>query len=701
MKKIGLFLLAVVLIATGCQNDDSLGSNGKRPDTADEVFTATIEEQTRTYLGDAGAVVWRGEDMMTLYKKSGFVQKYTVLGDGGTDMATLRYYPGADSLNTQSDVAYEYNYAVYPHLFDAATHDDGAAAAVAAMSADGKLTVNLSCLAEQDYTNDPTVSFEDGKALMTAKSLGTSLPFYNALAMLRLNLCSEYKDTFTVKEIRLKADQPLHGTAVVDMTLDKPYAVIQDAATEENTVTKMPFTTAFKISEGCGMLGLDNNVEGSGGHDFYLLLPQGTYTNFSVEVDAMYYENGTVESNPEGNELHYAMTWDELEFTRNQIKKVHRPFSAVLSCNDVVYATVLEGLAAAKANGQQELNVKLELGGYLYWPFFEAYKENIISDIDIPMTIDGDNKTLILSDPTYTPTLFSSYKQPVTLKNITFKGTTHYVGLGHYIKSSSDKFDITLDNVTFSNVEVLLWAFGAQRAAITTYLGTTTFNNCTIIGSKTSDADPYKGELAGAKDLINPDPAFCYDILASNSAHMHFNGGTYGKIFTYEHAALTANDKTTIDYLYHSGGKLQNWLTSVNSGAVIHKMDVRPAAAANGANIEINEGGKVEVMNIYEIALRSGRSRHIVFANGTVDQMTLFGKTNELTYEIVAPEGNTTMTVTSSVDADGRISYVIKNPVNEATIKVSTTTTTTDAEGNATATTSTAEYALSAYLATA
>lgn len=104
--------------------------------------------------------------------------------------------------------------------------------------------------------------------------------------------------------------------------------------------------------------------------------------------------------------------------------------------------------------------------------------------------------------------------------------------------------------------------------------------------------------------------------------------------------------------------------------------------------------------NIHEIALRSSK-RHIVFANGTVDQMTLFGKTNELTYEIVAPEGNTTMTVTSSVDADGRISYVIKNPVNEATIKVSTTTTTTDAEGNATATTSTAEYALSAYLATA
>lgn len=701
MKKFGVFLLAFVCLATGCKNDEMEGpNNGKRPDTSDEVFTAIIDGATRTYLGDEGAVVWDGEDMMTLFKKSGYVQKYTVLGDGGTDIATLRYYPGADSLNTKSDISYDYNYAVYPHLFDAATHDEGAAAAVSAMSADGKLTVNLTCLAEQSYTDNPNVSFENGKALMTAKSDNTSLPFNNALAMLRLNLCSEYKDTFTVKEIRLKADQPLHGSALVDMSLDKPYAVIQDEATAENTVTKMAFETAFPITKGCGLLGLDNNIEGEGGHDFYLLLPQGSYTNFTVEVDALYYENGTVEENPNENELHYAMRWDELEFTRNKIKKVHRPFSAVLSCNDVVYATVLEGLEAAKAKGEQELNVKLELGGYLYWPFFEAYKENIISDIDLPMTIDGENKTLILSDPTHTPTLFSSNNQPVTLKNITFKGTTHYVGLGHYIKNNKTPFDITLENVTFDKMEVLLWAFGAQRAAITAYYGTTTFNNCTILGSKTSDIDPYKSELSGAKDLIHTDPAFCYDILASNSARMIFNGGSYGTIFTYEHAALTANDKTTIDYLYHSGGKSSSWLTSVNNGAVIHEMDVRPLAAANGANIEINEGGKVEVLNLHEIALRSAK-RHIVFANGTVDQMTLFGKANEITYEIVAPEGNTTMSVSTTTDSEGRISYVIKNPVNEAVVKVSTTTTTTDAEGNETATTTTTEYTLSAYLANA
>ena len=168
MKNIITGFIAIVSMAiVGCTKDNTAAISALNED-----FAATMEvEQTRTSLGGGGGALWSDGDVVSIFKKSGYHQKYMVEA-GGSSTATLKYAdesaPHGQNLSR--------NYAVYPY---SANH---------AIDEQGVLTLDLSPLAEQSHTEG---SFDNMKAAMTAVSDDNNLSFFNALSTLRVKLCSD------------------------------------------------------------------------------------------------------------------------------------------------------------------------------------------------------------------------------------------------------------------------------------------------------------------------------------------------------------------------------------------------------------------------------------------------------------------------------------------------------------------------------
>ena len=102
----GIFAIATMALMGCSQEDQQL----VQKDT-NEVFTGIIKvEDSRTSLGDNGMVIWSDNDVVSIFKKSGYHQKYKV-EKGGNANATFKYAGESQEHNVELDK----NYAVYPY----------------------------------------------------------------------------------------------------------------------------------------------------------------------------------------------------------------------------------------------------------------------------------------------------------------------------------------------------------------------------------------------------------------------------------------------------------------------------------------------------------------------------------------------------------------------------------------------------------
>ena len=292
MKKLLTVSVVVASMAmAGCSQKEMLSY-----DNGNEKFVGTIVLQdTRTGLGTGGTTIWNDDDAVSIFKRSGYHQMYQVEA-GGSNTATLVYadvsVPNALSLT-------DYNYAVYPY------------SAGNSIDADEVISLDLSSLAEQSYTEG---TFENGKAVMVAKSADNNLAFFNTLAVLRLKLCAVVAGDVQVSKITLTSKtQPLNGMATVNMAVTKQPAVFTSTA-DANKATVLTCATPVVLSNSC-----DGTA---GGHDFYILMPAVAFpaNDLTIKVEG-------VDLN--GKALVYEAEYPQaLSLERSGITTIHHQFEA-------------------------------------------------------------------------------------------------------------------------------------------------------------------------------------------------------------------------------------------------------------------------------------------------------------------------------------------------------------------------------------
>lgn len=293
MKKIITGFCAVAAMALGsCSQEEELFLVN---DTK-EAFVGVIDvTDSRTTLGDEGKVVWSEGDEISIFKKSGYHQKYKV-AKGGSIEAAFDYAGESNKHN----LALNQNYAVYPY---SANHQ---------LTENGIFTLDLSSLATQNYTEN---SFEDEKSVMTAKSSDTNLFFYNALSMIRFKLWSEVPAAYNIQSITLSsATKALYGTATIDMSEEKPVA---EFSGDGKTITLTCGNAVVLENEGS-----DEDGTATGGHDFYMMVPAGTYNanDLTIKIE------GTDEN---GKTLVYEAEYsDPLELKRSEFFTIYKGFKA-------------------------------------------------------------------------------------------------------------------------------------------------------------------------------------------------------------------------------------------------------------------------------------------------------------------------------------------------------------------------------------
>ena len=414
MKKLFAGFFAITSVAAvGCFHEKPLTTND-----ADEVFRGVIEVPvTRTSLGAGGSTVWSDGDAVSIFKKSGYLQKYQVEA-GGDAMAILKY---AD-YSVKHNVDLTQNYAVYPH------------SEYHTIDSQGNLTLDLSFLAEQSYAEN---TFENGKSVMVAKSSNNELPFFNALSALRVKLCSEVPGDLNITSITLtSATKALNGVATVDMSGDKQPAVFTSTAIE-NRSTTLNCDESVMLEAAC---------DGTGGHDFYILVPATTLPANDLSITV----NG-VDVN--GEAVTYSSTYPAaLTLVRSGITTIHHKFEATdwIGTIDpkVEVATAVELIDALNNSGNIaviELAANIDLSGSDWTP---------IGTNEAPFTgtLNGNGykiSGLNISDTEYAA-LIAYAGDNATIKNLTLENVNivsdkHAAGV---VCIAGD--GLKIDNVTVS-----------------------------------------------------------------------------------------------------------------------------------------------------------------------------------------------------------------------------------------------------------
>ena len=386
-----------------------------------EDFTATlISGDTRTSLDDNGNTVWSDADEVSIFKKSGYHQKYQV-NEGGATSAVLSYA----NVSSEQGAALNLNYAVYPY---SANHT---------IDAQGTLSLDLSYLAEQTYTEG---TFENNKSVMVAKSDDNNLAFFNALSLLRVKLCSEVPGDYSIKSITVtSATQPINGTATLDMGVSKQPAIFNSTAAE-NKSTMLTCQKAVMLTEAC------NDTEG--GHDFYILMPAATFpaNDLTIEIEGV---------DVNGNDVVYSAQYPaELKLVRSGITTIHHEFVATDWQGNIEPTTTVataQDLLAAIENAENistiELAGDIDLQGIDWTP---------VGTEDAPFSanIDGKGfsiKNLTIADPTLAA--FIAYTgENVTIKNLTFEDVNISSSNGHAagVVGENNYDDLVIDNVKVS-----------------------------------------------------------------------------------------------------------------------------------------------------------------------------------------------------------------------------------------------------------
>ena len=289
MNRYLILIASFSMLISSCSQDEysSLDDSIKG-----KAVTGLIMENTsRTYLDNNQDVIWNDGDAISIFGNTGYHYHYALKDGSGTTSANFEYINTVGSADGNTT---EYNYAVYPfsnnHL----------------LLADNKISVDVSSWAMQYYVES---TFENEKAFMTGKSLNTVFPFYNAQSLARVELSSVVPGSYSISSISFHSETlALNGTAVINMTEDKPVLVCTDTENESCKTNTLLCSPQIMLTDSPKY--------------FYIVMPSATYKDLTLTI------RGT--NKMDKSDLFWSVTLDEdVTFNRSSIKRFTKQFEAV------------------------------------------------------------------------------------------------------------------------------------------------------------------------------------------------------------------------------------------------------------------------------------------------------------------------------------------------------------------------------------
>ena len=247
MKKLFFAALSAIALFASCTMSDA---DFLPTVEATGDFTAQFAE-TRTEL-DGNAVVWREDDLLTIFTKTSHNRKYQVkeLSDNGRT-ATFGYvsFTGNNSTKISS------NYALYPYDADATLTG-------------GVVTTTLQPTQTYNATNGNL-----GYALMAAQSATNNFSFRNAGSLLRFKVSKIVPDEFTLNSIKVaSASNNIAGEVTIDLEGSEMKAVATSNGVKEITLADINYEVTTDVEE------------------FYIAMPSMSFADKDLTVTFVFEE---------------------------------------------------------------------------------------------------------------------------------------------------------------------------------------------------------------------------------------------------------------------------------------------------------------------------------------------------------------------------------------------------------------------------
>lgn len=231
-----------------------------------------------------------------------------------------------------------------------------------------------------------------------------------------------------------------------------------------------------------------------------------------------------------------------------------------------------------------------------YIPFYNVY------DNENPVTINGNGHTVtqnVKEDAFYWQQIYkngitnramlgnmfsSTNNSKITINDLTFKGTTNTISLGHYKNSTYNKYTTELNNVNVIGLEVV--SFSANISPAVFVYGTATINNTNIYDTKLSSLD------------TNPMWPV-YDLAVGNYSTTNINSSKIGSIYTWEQATMNIKN-SEVDYIYTKMWENKGGLV-IDEGTTVKNITVASDIAASTKRnvlITVKSGATVETIDL-------------------------------------------------------------------------------------------------------
>lgn len=609
MKKL-FYSLAIIAAVTACneemkESDSPVNGEGK-------TFTAKFEG-SKVYMGEDYYYRWQAGDLVSVFTDASHDQYRAVTGK--VTETDLEFLSTTAALKTTLDKSY----AVYPYNA-ANTLEDG--------------VVYTEIAAEQTYSHNGL-----GNAIMVSETSGSEFVFKNACALVKVNLtiAEDFTNLHTVKSIRVSSkSKPLSGAATINVAGgDYAAKVSTQTLAVENAVTLVGCQDA-------GMLQADKALT------FYLAIPAGTYEAGDLTVSVL----TDTESAPFNQAFNLTKSYT---VNRSQYIEV----TATIAKDYKWFTGTKEEVIIKENVTLVDKAIMTYDANFILQGFYDQGLIETIFDVpDHDMTITGwdlvnegyaqtaENGPVITFKKAEADYIMNSFTttnsgvknltpNKITVKALTITGELRTTTMGIWVNKQTaptlpagyTSHDQSAFNTTFENVNVVdcvIPMYTDNYGGALCAFGTANIINCTIKGT------------TPCSTVAESDYENIYDLCITNNTKTTISGSEVGKILTWEHLALTINNKSVVDYINCGTNSVSAATKIVIDDAEVKEFDCTRTTTGNlpkyGTKITVTSTGKIGTLKLSSLIAGTSYSYHFTVEEGAVIERVVFDGV-EMTWE--------------------------------------------------------------------
>ena len=609
MKKL-FYSLAIIAAVTACneemkESDSPVNGEGK-------TFTAKFEG-SKVYMGEDYYYRWQEGDLVSVFTDTSHDQYRAVTGN--VTETDLKFVSKTDTLGTTLDKSY----AVYPYNAANALEDG---------------VVYTEIAAEQTYSHNGL-----GNAIMVSETSGSEFVFKNACALVKVNLtiAEDFTNLHAVKSIRVSSkSKVISGAATINVAGgDYAAKMVTQTLTTESSVTLVGCQEA-------GMLQADKALT------FYLAIPAGTYEAGDLTVSVL----TDTESAPFNQAFNLTKSYT---VNRSQYIEV----TATIAKDYKWFTGTKEEVIIKENVTLVDKAIMTYDANFILQGFYDQGLIETIFDVpDHDMTITGwdlvnegyaqtaENGPVITFKKAEADYIMNSFTttnsgvknltpNKITVKALTITGELRTTTMGIWVNTQTaptlpagyTSHDQSAFNTTFENVNVVdcvIPMYTDNYGGALCAFGTANIINCTIKGT------------TPCSTVAESDYENIYDLCITNNTKTTISGSEVGKILTWEHLALTINNKSVVDYINCGTNSVSAATKIVIDDAEVKEFDCTRTTTGNlpkyGTKITVTSTGKIGTLKLSSLIAGTSYSYHFTVEEGAVIERVVFDGV-EMTWE--------------------------------------------------------------------